>query len=70
MRIARKNAKGPFSLGQGTGARGGPRRRRTMVSMPMVCGRRPCCCERELSYHGDVSDLGGQAEDSKSCLVE
>ena len=35
-RIVRKNAEGPFSLGQGAGARGGPRRRRTMVTMPMM----------------------------------
>lgn len=61
-RIVRKNAKGPFSLGQGAGAQGGPRRRRTMVTMPMVCGYRPCCGGQELGWHGgDVRDHGGQA---------
>lgn len=67
-KIVKKNAKGPFSLGQGAGAQGGPRRRRTMVTIPMVCGYRPCCWGWELDCHGDMRGHGGQAEIQRNCL--
>lgn len=36
-RTVRRNEKGPFSLGPGPGALGGPRRRRTTVTTQTVC---------------------------------
>jgi hypothetical protein len=39
-----------------------------MVTMPMVCECRPCCCGRELDCCGNVRGHGGQAEIQRSYL--